>query len=316
MSKISVIIPTLNAARCLPELFNAIQLQAAAADEILIIDSSSDDQTFQIAKDHSATVITIQRNEYDHGRTRTLAAKQASGDILIFMTQDALPVNADSFFGLIETLQSNADIAAVFGRQIPVSDASPFAGHLRCFNYPDTPYVYSFEDRKRYGLRTAFLSNSFAAYRKQDLAAIGYFKEGLIYGEDMHAAARLLAAGKKIAYSTQAKVFHSHNYSVFDEFRRYFDMGIFHAEEPWLLETFGKPGRLGYDFLKSECAYLSNRRQYHLILVSFLRSAMKFAGYKFGKIHRFLPWHLKRRITSNPAWIEQNRTKNKRSQGE
>lgn len=314
MSKISVIIPTLNAAEHLPELFHAIQLQAAAADEIIIIDSSSDDQTAMIAKDDSATVITIQRKEYDHGRTRTLAAQQASGDILIFMTQDALPVNADSFSKLIETLRADNEIAAVYGRQIPDSKASHFAGHLRCFNYPDTSSVYSFEDRKKYGLRTAFLSNSFAAYRKQDLAAIGYFKEGLIYGEDMHAAARLLAAGKKIAYNAQAKVFHSHNYSVFDDFRRYFDMGIFHVKEPWLLETFGKPGRLGYDFLKSEYAYLSNRRQYHLIPVSFLRSAMKYAGYKLGKTHRLLPWRLKGRMTSNPAWIEQNRMKNKRSQ--
>jgi hypothetical protein len=61
--------------------------------DILVIDSSSSDKTVDIAKQHSVQTVIIPKEEFDHGGTRSLAGKTRSvGDILVYLTQDALPV--------------------------------------------------------------------------------------------------------------------------------------------------------------------------------------------------------------------------------
>ena len=97
-----------------------------------------------------------------------------------------------------------------------------------------------------------FFSNSFSAYSKLTLEEIGYFKSGLIFGEDTLAAAEILLKKKKIAYTAEAKAFHSHNYEIRQDFMRYFDMGVFHKNEYRLLKTFGKPESQAMKYIKSE----------------------------------------------------------------
>ncbi|BBM05676.1 hypothetical protein HAALTHF_27910n [Vreelandella aquamarina] len=84
------------------------------------------------------------------------------------------------------------------------------------------------------------MSNSFAAYRREALLAAGGFPEGTILSEDMMAGARLLQQGWKLAYCADACVQHSHNYTLAAEFKRYFDIGVFHHREQWLLAWLGK----------------------------------------------------------------------------
>ena len=67
----------------------------------------------------------------------------------------------------------------------------------------------------------------------------GWFAEHLISTEDTYAGARMLLAGYTLAYVSDAMVYHSHNYTVFQEFKRYFDIGVFHKKERWILEAFG-----------------------------------------------------------------------------
>ena len=57
--------------------------------EILAIDSGSRDRTLAILESHAVRVIRIPPQEFGHGKTRNLAAAQAQGDYLVFLTQDA-----------------------------------------------------------------------------------------------------------------------------------------------------------------------------------------------------------------------------------
>lgn len=59
----------------------------------------------------------------------------------------------------------------------------------------------------------------------------------MIFGEDTIAAAMLLQGGKKIAYVSDAEAYHSHNYTVGQEFKRYFDIGVLHSTENWILQS-------------------------------------------------------------------------------
>jgi rhamnosyltransferase len=298
---ISVIIPTFNAQNYLPRLLESLQNQTVDF-ELIIIDSSSTDNTLQIAKKYTKNIITIKKEEFDHGATRTKAATNATGDIVVFLTQDALPASNDAIEKLTNILIKNKDVGAVYGRQLPKNDASIFGEHLRYFNYPEKSYIKELKDKDRFGLKCAFFSDSFSAYKKEVLEELNYFKEGTIVGEDMHIVARMLLKGYKKAYCADAKVYHSHNYTVIEDFMRYFDTGVFHTKESWLIDKFGKAEGEGKRFVKSEFNFLLQKRAYYKIPEFFIRNGMKLLGYKLGKKYQNIPLSLAKKLSMHKAW--------------
>lgn len=285
--KISVVIPTYNAESYLPDLLEKLKAQSVTF-ELIIIDSSSTDATPALAKTAADTVLTIPKDTFDHGGTRTIAAKQATGDIIVFLTQDAMPCSDTAIETLVRTLD-DPKTGAVFGRQLPYEDTSLFGRHLRYFNYPEHSYSRRLSDKEKYGIKTAFFSDSFSAYKKEVLEKVGWFKDGLIVGEDMHIAARILLLGYTIAYNAQAEVYHAHSYTITEEFKRYFDTGVFHTKEDWLLKTFGKAEGEGKRYIKSELHYLRQHHAYMKLPEFFLRNMMKYLGYKLGRHYTYLP---------------------------
>lgn len=304
MRMLSVIIPTCNAAPWLGEQLALLSRQTLLPDEILVVDSASTDGTQDIARNApQVELIPIARQSFDHGGTRSMAARHSRGDVLVFLTQDALPANEHCLSLLTKPLRENTQIAVTYGRQLPHRDATPFATHLRLFNYPaldEKPRCFA--DRQQMGLRTIFSSNSCAAYRRDALAAAGYFPEQLLLGEDTYTVAKILELGYCVQYCHEAQVFHSHNYTIKDEVRRYFDIGAFHADASELLATYGGAGGTGRRFVFSELRYLSSRRLYQLLPLSLLRSAMKLIAYKMGRKACYLPKALARRLSMRPGW--------------
>jgi rhamnosyltransferase len=301
---ISIIIPTFNASNLIPDLLKSLNQQTVRDKEIIIIDSSSTDNTLEIARLFKATTLTIPKEQFDHGGTRNLGALKAGGDTLVYLTQDAKPASEYAIENLLKSLYEDKEIAASYGRQLPSPDASPFSAHLRLFNYPDTSYIRCLEDRSIYGFKTIFISNSFSAYRKNTLKEIGGFKENLIFGEDTHAAAQLLLAGYKVAYAADATVFHSHNYTACKEFKRYFDIGFFHRTEDWIVKEFGKTKGEGRKYVISEARYLARHKKYSLFPAFFLRSFLKYLGYSLGFRCPNIPMGLASKISMNKTWWE------------
>lgn len=140
---------------------------------------------------------------------------------------------------------NDPSLAFAYGRQLAHDNATPIAKHAREFNYQKESYIYSFDDVKRVGLKAAFMSNSFSAYRISIFKKLNGFSENTILCEDMHFGARALLAEYKIAYIADAIVKHFHNYSFKDEFKRYFNIGVFHSMEPWINYKFGGAGGEG-----------------------------------------------------------------------
>jgi rhamnosyltransferase len=299
---VTIIIPTYNASKYLPSLLTRLESQTIKDYELIVVDSSSSDDTVDIAQSHRANIITIPQSEFDHGGTRTLAATEAKGDILVYLTQDALPYNEYAIENIVKPFADDRKIGAAFGRQLPYPEASVFAEHLRLFNYPDTSYIRVLDDKKKFGIKTAFLSNSFATYRKSALKEIGYFKSGLPFGEDACAGAKILLKGYKIAYVAEAMVLHSHNYTVWQNLKRYFDMGIFHRTENWLLKEFGKAEGEAIKYAKSEIKFLLRKRKSYLFPEFILRTFMKYLGYKVGVGYvRIKPWVTKTKPVIAPS---------------
>jgi len=298
--KTTVIIPTYNAEAYLPKLLENLK-QQTLPHELIIIDSSSSDKTVEIAKQYTDNISIIPQSEFDHGGTRTKAAKMATGEIIIFMTQDALPIDNQSLEALIAPFTA-PEVSAVCGRQIPYAETSLFGKHLRHFNYPEYSHTRLLADKETYGIKMVFLSDSFAAYRREVLEEINWFKNGLIIGEDSHAAAQMIMKDYAIAYNAKASVYHSHSYSLKDEFKRYFDTGVFHKQEAWIFETFGQAQGEGGKYVKSEFNYLLTHKAYIKIPEFFIRNGLKFIGYKLGLKYQQLPLALIKKLSLQSYW--------------
>ena len=306
MTNLSIIIPTYNGAKQLEALLEKLSCQTVRSAELLVVDSASSDNTVEIARKFTDNLLKTTPEQFDHGGTRTLAAKMANGDILVFMTQDALPADEHAVENLIRAFEDEK-VAAAYGRQLSYDDTNLFGKHLRLFNYNDSSYVRNLADAPKYGIKTAFLSNSFAAYRKSALAEVGYFKDGLILGEDTYAGAKLLLAGYALAYVSEARVFHSHSYSVWQEFKRYFDIGVFHKRENWILKEFGKAEGEGFKYVWSELKYLFANGGWYLLPEFFFRNFMKYSGYKLGQYYEKLPMTLVKKLSMHHSWWQKQR---------
>lgn len=287
--RVVVLVPTCNPGPRWVDFLQALQAQTLQPDRCFVIDSDSTDGAAAAAQAAGLSVHRIARAAFNHGTTRQQGVDQfaAQADVVVFLTQDAILAEPTALQQLVSALD-DPRVAAAYGRQLPHLDASPVAAHARLFNYPAASHQRCLADAARFGIKTCFLSNSFAAYRVTALREVGGFPPDVILGEDMHLAARLLQAGHVIAYQAQAGVYHSHNYSLLAEFRRYFDTGVFHAQHSWLIQDFGHAGREGLRYVRSEIAYLLRHAPWRLPEAA-CRTALKALGYRLGQWHAALP---------------------------
>ncbi len=287
--KFSVIIPTYNGGELWRLCAKSISSQSLAPNSVYVIDSTSSDDTVLIAQAAGFDVAVIPSISFNHGGTRNGGAKNFSdSDYIVFLTQDAILESVDSFKNLIDYFSRDDKVAAVCGRQLPHHDANPLAIHARLFNYPFVSDVKSAYDIPRLGIKTVFMSNSFSAYKTEVFFELGGFPNNTILAEDMYLAAKMIQAGYKVAYCSEAAVHHSHNYSPWEEFRRYFDTGVFHACEPWIQQQLGGASGEGARFVKSELLYLW-RHAPLWIPRALITTACKLIGYKLGQHYRKIP---------------------------
>ncbi|MBQ3434592.1 MAG: glycosyltransferase family 2 protein [Selenomonadaceae bacterium] len=278
-----LIIPTLNAGEQFRTLLTQLAAQSLPTRK-LIVDSESTDGTAQLAKSFGLEVLTIPRKTFNHGATRQLALEKILPlDVIIFLTQDVLLHDGESLARLVEVFSDDSTVGMSYGRQLPHADATNEAAILRAFNYPAESQLRSFDDRKLCGLKTAFASNSFAAYRVSALQRVGGFPSKVPLCEDMYVAAKMLLDGWKIFYAAAAQVYHSHNYTAAQEFRRYVQIGKFHAQESWIRETFGSAEGAGKKFVLMKLSMLAKKNPLDCVGAIF-RDAAKFLGYRIGRL--------------------------------
>lgn len=298
--RFACIIPTFNAGKNLARLLNSLKMQTVVPD-IFIVDSSSSDGSLGSARGLVEDIVVIKPSEFNHGGTRQMMVDHKSGyDVYVFLTQDAYLCDQEAFVNLVAPF-SDGNVGAVCGRQIPHHDATLISQHARFFNYPEDTRLKTIDDVNDLGIKAAFMSNSFAAYRRVALAQVGGFPSDVIFAEDMYIAAKLLAAGWSLAYSGNAKAYHSHNYTMREEFSRYFDMGVFHARQPWIRHAFGGAGGEGLRYVKSELSFLGIKSCY-LWPASLTRNFLKLVGFKLGLIEDKLSLRVKRMIGMNQRY--------------
>ena len=296
--KISVIIPTFQAGKKLPALLDNLEKQTMRDFEIIIVDSSSTDDTISVAERAGCTVKIIERENFRHGRARNMGAFLAGGDIFVFLTQDVFPANKYFLENLTETLRKGKASAAC-ARQIACPSASPLEVFARKFNYPPQSKIKTIRDVAHMGIKAYFFSNSASAVLRDAFYDAEGFCEDLIVNEDMYLCALLLNKGYSAAYEAKAVVYHSHDYKLLNLFRRYFDIGVFFSQAEPLLGG-AKTGGEGFRFVTSLLKYLVEKKEFFLIPRVFIESVFKYTAFKSGNNHKYLPLFLKKLLSGHP----------------
>lgn len=272
--------------KCLPPL-----LKSPVKPRVLVVNSSSNDGTVELAQKMGAETLVIPRAEFNHGLTREKARQHLNTDIVVMITPDAYCTNHHVVGTLITPILLGR-ASVTYARQLPHDGADFFEAFAREFNYPDDSHIRGLRDSGKYGAYTYFCSNSCAAYCNKALEDIGGFPEVLI-GEDTVVVSKLLNKGHRIAYVSEAMVKHSHRYNLKQEFQRHFDTGLARKKYSHLIKKAGRDEKRGAEYVSSLFKRLCKEKPL-LIPYAFVQTAVKFVGYRLGRwSHRAPVWFKK-----------------------
>lgn len=273
----------------MPDLLAALARLKNPPARVLFIDSGSDDSTGEQVRAAGHALQVIARAEFGHGRTRNLAARLcADSDFIVYLTQDACPQGEHWLAELLAPFHDES-VALVYGRQLPRPQAGLSERYAREFNYPARPDRTRLADVHARGVKAVYCSNSFAAYRRGALDAVGGFPELLPLGEDMSVALRLLQHGYERVYQPRAQAIHSHDYGVLDEFRRYFDIGTLMAMDAGLRRASLATAGEGWRYARGELVQALRERRFMALPVIAARIVAKALGFALGRRYRVLP---------------------------
>lgn len=302
---IDVIIPTYRSGDKFDKLIKMLYAQTVKPNKVLIlhtVEREGEEQHYPQIEGSNISVIPIDKDNFDHGGTRRYGASLSDADIIMFMTQDAVP--ADEY--LIEKLLEpyiDPMVAATYARQLPDEKADLLERYTRYFNYPKQSRVKSKEDIEELGIKTFFCSDVCATYRNRVYRQLGGFVERTIFNEDMIMAAGMIRADYKVAYAAQAKVIHSHRYSYQEQFTRNFDLGVSHNQ---YVEVFHglKSESEGMKLVISSIRYLIEKKKFLMIPDLIISSGCKFLGYQMGKRYDLFSKDFVKRCSMNKSYWE------------
>lgn len=320
---ISIFIPTLNAGKNFENILKSIFNQKYKNFEVIIIDSGSNDSTINIINkfsrennisklelkkntqknitlDNSSKIrlLHIKKKEFGHGRTRNLALKYARGQIIVFLSQDALARDNEWLTNLLNPLK-NKGIGATFSRQIPYKNADITE---KCF------YSYYFQDKdtvkpnlsSKNKLDNYFFSNVSSAIKKDVLKKFP-FDESLIMSEDQGFAKKIIENKLKTYYCSKSVVIHSHNYNLMLTFKRYFDSAFS------LSQIFGgnfrKICNYGLHYLIYELKFVL-KKQPSKIFYLLLKDLLKVVATTLGIYNKFIPTFIKKKLSLHSYYFD------------
>lgn len=304
---IDVIIPTYYPGKEFAALLECLEQQSCPVSRIIVMNTEEQFWDTRWEKEHPCLEVHhLKKENFDHGGTRRQAAELSDGDVMVFLTQDAMPADKNTVSHLVKALNSQENIGAAYARQLPNSSCSFVEAYTRSFNYPDQSGVKTKDDLPVLGIKTFFCSNVCAAYKKDIYRKLGGFVEKTIFNEDMIYAADLIHAGYGIAYAADAKVVHSHNYSCSQQFHRNFDLGVSQAQYPEIFDGVPSEGE-GLRLVKKTFSYLVKHGKWYLIPGFIIQNGCKYAGYFMGKRYKKLSKKMILRCTMNQTYWNESK---------
>ena len=281
--KVDAVIPAYKPGHDLRELVEKLLDQTVRLGRIIIINTDReffDEKEYLIAP--VVEVVHITRHKFDHAGTRDMGLRMSDADYVLFMTMDAIPKDNYLVEKLLSGFRRADNIAVSYARQLPKKDCNRIEQITREFNYPAQSRVQTSDDIKELGIKAYFCSDVCAMYDTSIYRSLGGFKAPAIFNEDMVYAAGALDAGYAVSYCADALVYHSHNYTGRQYYRRNFDLGVSQADHPEIFERFNVKGT-GMQLVRKSLAQICRRGTPADIIRLVYYSGMKYLGFRKGK---------------------------------
>lgn len=299
--EVDVLIPVYRPDGKLTELLKRLKMQNYPIHRVILMNTEEKHFPAELTGIWDRVeVYHLAKEEFDHGGTRDRGVRMSTADLVVCMTQDAMPADETLIEELVKPFD-DPEVWAAYARQLPNEDCREVEKYTRSFNYPEQSMVKTKEDLDRLGIKTFFCSNVCAAWQREKYLELGGFVKHTIFNEDMILAGTMIKQGGKIAYCAKAKVIHSHNYSAFQQFHRNFDLAVSQTMYP---EVFGgiRSESEGIKLVKKSLSYCIKIGKPWLMIQVVTQSAGKLLGYKMGQRYRSLPMWLILRCTMSPSF--------------
>jgi len=288
MVSVTVVIPTKNAGERFETTLERIRQQTVESVEVVVVDSGSSDGTVALAEALADEVIEIDPDEFHHGRTRNRGARAATGDVVVFTVQDAIPAGDEWLERLVGPI-ADGDADLTYGNQIAHHGAKPPDRFFYQYFYPDEPVTLDRSDtadKAAFYLDNVFLSDVNCAVAA-DVWEEFRFRDSVSMSEDKDFAYRVAAAGNTIRYCPDAAVYHSHDYDLRSLFaRRYRDGKAMCELDARDSDSFVYDG---IRYVAQEHARLVREGKFRWIPYTLMYEMTYFLSLTAGQHHRHLP---------------------------
>lgn len=304
--KVDVIIPTYKPDDKFDRLLAMLSRQTKLPNKILVIDTipeaSGQSDVGRRCEGNSLVELTsIPQREFNHGGTRNMGVKMSGADIVVMMTQDAVPADEYLLEELVKPFEKQK-VAVSFARQLATEEVGIVEQYTRVFNYPDQSREKTKDDIKTLGIRAYFCSDVCAAYRKDIYESLGGFVTKTIFNEDTIMASKMLEADYHVYYAAKARVYHAHKYTGKQQFQRNFDLGVSHREYREIFQKVSSESE-GVKLVKNTIKYLFKCGHPFMVIGLVWQSGCKFLGYRFGKKYDKMPkWLVKMCSSQKSYW--------------
>ena len=222
--RLSVCLPTWNGEADLERLLPALaRQQVVGGFELVAIDSSSTDRTRELLERASASVETIPQAEFRHGPSRNRCAARARGEVLVFLSQDALPAD-EHFLARLAAAFDDRAVAGACARILPHPSDDPLTARTAL----ELPEAAATAEVRGAGAERPRFNDVASAIRASVFAELPF--PDVAFGEDLAWAEAALAAGHRLAFVPDAVCWHAHAYGPREAFRRNAVDAAFHRE--------------------------------------------------------------------------------------
>lgn len=205
---VTILVRTRNAGVLFGELLGAVDAQTVTDRELVIVDSRSTDGTPDLAARHGARVVPLDPARFTHALSTNMGFEAARGQFVVSLSQDATP-DSPAWLERLLAAVAAPDVAAAYGRQLPRPGCFVVERLELARAYPEDPTA---PGRAQFSNANSIVRRAIWQRRP--------FDEALAIAEDLEWARWALSEGQRVLYVPTAAVWHSHNYTLGQFYRR------------------------------------------------------------------------------------------------